>query len=66
VLQHFDLPQVAGSLAGRKVTVVNPVDQMKRTVSEEEVKKTCAPAEAAFARKDGGRFRILKQCGRGI
>jgi cephalosporin-C deacetylase-like acetyl esterase len=32
VLKHFDLPQVAAAIAPRPLTLVSPVDAMKRTV----------------------------------
>jgi cephalosporin-C deacetylase-like acetyl esterase len=39
VLKHYDLPQVAAAIAPRPLTLVSPVDPMKRTVTEREVKE---------------------------
>ena len=36
MLKHFDLPHVAGAIADRELTLINPVDAMKKTVSAEE------------------------------
>jgi cephalosporin-C deacetylase-like acetyl esterase len=47
VLNHFDLPQVAAAIAPRPLTLVSPVDAMKRPVP-------VAAAEAAY-----GRIRIV-------
>jgi cephalosporin-C deacetylase-like acetyl esterase len=33
VLRHFDLPQVAAAIAGRRLILVSPVDAMKRPVA---------------------------------
>jgi len=58
ILQHTDLPQVAGNLAGRRLTIAQPVDHMKRKVAVAEAKREYAPAEEAFAKR-GGQLRIL-------
>ncbi len=41
VLRRFDLPQVAGAIAPRKLTILDPVDHMKNTAER-------AAAEAAY------------------
>jgi cephalosporin-C deacetylase-like acetyl esterase len=63
ILRHFDLPRIAAALAGRNLTLVNPVDHMKRTVSLEATRQAYSAAEAAFRLKGGGRFRILSNAG---
>jgi cephalosporin-C deacetylase-like acetyl esterase len=64
ILKHFDLPEVAAGLAGRRLTLAGPVDQLKRSVDLETVKRTYAIAEAAFQRgPSGGRFRIVASSG---
>lgn len=59
ILKHFDLAQVAASLAGRKLTMAGSVDHMKRAVDPDTVKRTYAASEAAFARA-GGTFKIVE------
>jgi hypothetical protein len=65
ILKHFDLPEVAAGLAGRKVTLAGPVDHLKRSVDLETAKRTYAVADAAFARgTSAGRFVIVESSGR--
>jgi cephalosporin-C deacetylase-like acetyl esterase len=59
ILQSFDLPQVTAALAGRKVTLVSPVDHLKRPVDLETARRCYSPAEAAF-QKAGGHFQIVR------
>ncbi len=63
ILKHFDLPQVAAGLAGRKLTLVNPVDHMKRSVDLETVKQCYSIAETAFRSGGEGQFRIVENAG---
>ena len=64
ILKSFDLPQVAAGLAGRKLTVAGPIDQMKRPVAMETAKQAYAIAETAFQQTArGGRFRIVESSG---
>jgi cephalosporin-C deacetylase-like acetyl esterase len=59
VLKHFDLPQVAAVVADRKLTLVSPVDPMKRAVPIPEAAAAYKVAAEAY-RKAGAadRFRI--------
>jgi cephalosporin-C deacetylase-like acetyl esterase len=59
VLLHFDLPQVAAAVSGRKLTVFSPLDAMKRPVELHDVEETYEPAAAAY-RSAGvsGNFRV--------
>jgi cephalosporin-C deacetylase-like acetyl esterase len=52
VLKHFDLPQVAAAVADRKLTLVSPVDPMKRAVPIPEAAAAYKPAAEAY-RKSG-------------
>jgi len=60
VLQHFDVPELLVALAGRKVTLVSPVDHMKRPVPLEKARQEYTLAERAF-QKAGGAFQIVEQ-----
>ena len=62
ILNHFDLPQIAASPAGRKLTMGGPVDHMKHAVDPDAVKGTYAATDAAFARA-GGAFQIVESSG---
>jgi len=59
VLPHFDLPQVAAAVAGRKLTLFSPVDAMKRPVELQDGRDAYEWAAAAY-RSAGvsGNFRI--------
>ena len=62
VLKHFDLPQVAASIAGRDLTLLSPVDHMKRPVDVALAEKTYWFTQEAYAAagvKD--QFRILAE-----
>jgi hypothetical protein len=64
ILKHFDLPQVAAGLAGRKLTLVGPVDHMQRSVDLEAVKRCYSLTEMAFERAaGGGQFTVLRSTG---
>jgi cephalosporin-C deacetylase-like acetyl esterase len=52
VLQHFDLPQVAAAIAPRPVTLLSPVDPMKRVM-------TAAAAVEAYREAAGSSFRVV-------
>lgn len=60
ILQHFDLPQLAASLAGRKLTLAGPVDHLKRAVDVETIRRCYSVTEAAFRRANAGRFVIVE------
>jgi cephalosporin-C deacetylase-like acetyl esterase len=59
VLKHFDLPQLTAALAGRKVTLVTPVDHLKHPVDLEQARRCYSITEAAFRRAGAGRFDIV-------
>jgi cephalosporin-C deacetylase-like acetyl esterase len=64
ILKHFDLPQVAAGLAGRKLTLAGPVDHMQRSVDLEAVKRCYSLTEMAFERAaGGGQFTVLRSAG---
>jgi cephalosporin-C deacetylase-like acetyl esterase len=46
--KHLDLPDVAATLAGRRLTLVSPVDQLKRPLGAEALKSTYRVAAEAF------------------
>jgi cephalosporin-C deacetylase-like acetyl esterase len=61
ILQHFDLPQVAGALAGRSVTLVTPVGPDKNPIPIPQAQTEYAPAFEAFAKKGhAGVFQIVE------
>ena len=59
VLKHFDLPQVAATVANRRLSMISPVDAMKQRVDQAAAssvyKETLAAYKAAGA---DGRFTI--------
>ena len=55
VLLHFDLPQVASAVAGRRLTILGPVDAMKSVVDEDTARRAYAPAAQAYAGKPESR-----------
>ena len=59
ILKHFDLPQLTAGLAGRRVTLLSPVDHMKRPVTLDAAKQCYSITEGAFQQR-GGRFRIVE------
>ncbi|HEX4810403.1 MAG TPA: alpha/beta hydrolase family protein [Bryobacteraceae bacterium] len=63
ILKHFDLPEVAAGLAGRTLTLVSPVDHMKRPVDFETMRQCYSMTEEAFQRAGAGRFRMLQTSG---
>ena len=61
VLMHFDLPDVAALLADRELTLVNPVDNMKRAVDLEYANRAYAATHAAFrAAGRADRFKVVR------
>lgn len=60
VLQHFDLPQVAATVADRRLAVLSPVDAMKRPVDVAVAEQVYEPARQAYAKVGAAdRFRLL-------
>jgi cephalosporin-C deacetylase-like acetyl esterase len=60
ILSHFDLPQVAAAIADRSLTLVAPVDAMKRPVRPEGAENAYAWTRAVYAAAGAqDRFRIL-------
>ena len=60
LLRHFDLPQLAAQLAGCNLTIVSPVDHMKRPVDLETAKQCYSITEREFQRVGHGRFRLVE------
>jgi hypothetical protein len=61
VLKHFDLPHVAAAIAPRPLTLVAPVDAMKRTVDAARASQIYAfTADAYRAAGAAESFRILR------
>ena len=61
ILPRFDLPQVTAALAGRNVTLVSPVDAMKRPLPLAAAAEAYSVASAAFRRAGGtGKFQIVR------
>jgi cephalosporin-C deacetylase-like acetyl esterase len=59
VLKYFDLPQVAASIAGRRLTLVFPVDAMKRPVDPGRARREYQWAEEIYKTAGGAdRFQI--------
>ncbi len=59
VLQRFDLPLVAATLADRALALLSPLDPMKRTVSIPSAEGAYEWTRKVFAgARAGGRFRI--------
>lgn len=59
ILTHFDLPEIAAALSNRSLTLVSPVDHLKRSVPVEAVRRAYATTEDAFAKAGRAeRFRI--------
>ncbi|PYT26700.1 MAG: hypothetical protein DMG57_20665 [Acidobacteria bacterium] len=50
VLKHFDLPQLASSVAGRRLIILKPVDAMKSVVDENTALQTYEPAAQAYSK----------------
>ncbi len=62
VLRRFDLPQVAAALADRSLTLLSPLDAMKRTVDVAEAGRAYDWTSKAYAgARAGGRFRIHRR-----
>jgi cephalosporin-C deacetylase-like acetyl esterase len=61
ILNHFDLPELAAGLAGRKLTLVGPVDHMKRPIDLEAVRRCYSITDTAF--QSAGQFRIVEAAG---
>jgi pimeloyl-ACP methyl ester carboxylesterase len=61
VLQHFDLPQVAACVADRPLSLLSPVDAMKRPVTMAEARETYQwTAKVYEALGAGSRFRVVE------
>jgi hypothetical protein len=62
VLKHFDLPQVAGAVAGRRLAILDPVDAMKSSVDLETARQAYEPAAQAYARAGApGAFVVARR-----
>jgi cephalosporin-C deacetylase-like acetyl esterase len=49
VLNHFDLPQVAAAIAGRRLVVLSPVDAMKQPVSSAAAEESYRWTKAVYS-----------------
>lgn len=59
VLEHFDLPHVAAAISDRQVSLLSPVDAMKRPVDLSSVRETYRLTQGVYAAAGArGRFRI--------
>jgi cephalosporin-C deacetylase-like acetyl esterase len=52
VLAHYDLPELAASLAPRKLTIRNPVDPQAQPLADDTRRELFAPVEAAYKQAD--------------
>ena len=60
MLKKFDLPEIAASIAGRTLRIIDPKDAMKRTVAIEVAREAYRHTSDAFAAKGASeKFRIL-------
>jgi cephalosporin-C deacetylase-like acetyl esterase len=60
VLNHFDLPQVAAAIAGRRLAVLHPVDAMKAVVEESRGRAAYRWTQEAYSNLGSrDRFQIL-------
>ncbi len=61
ILLHFDLPQVAGCVAGRNLVLLSPVDAMGTAVDLDQASETYRWAASAYVTAGASQlFRILK------
>jgi cephalosporin-C deacetylase-like acetyl esterase len=64
VLLHFDLPQVAGAVAGRRLALLAPVDAMKRSLPPPVARAAYRWTEQAYrAAGAAEQFRVLARLG---
>jgi cephalosporin-C deacetylase-like acetyl esterase len=62
VLRHFDLPHVAGAVAGRLLALLSPVDAMKRPVPPVAVTPSYAWTKTLYGAVEAGeKFRITSR-----
>ncbi|HET9320985.1 MAG TPA: alpha/beta hydrolase family protein, partial [Bryobacteraceae bacterium] len=62
VLKHFDLPQVAAAVAGRRLAILDPMDAMKSAVDLETARQAYEPAVQAYARAGApGAFAVARR-----
>ena len=62
VLKHFDLPEAAAAIAGRRLVMVSPVDAMRRPVELERVRREYRWTEAVYDTVGAaGRFHISQE-----
>jgi hypothetical protein len=62
VLKHFDLPQVAAAVAGRRLAILDPLDAMKSAVDIETARRAYEPAAQAYARAGApGAFVVARR-----
>ena len=67
ILLHFDLPQVAAALAGRRLVLVSPVDAMKKPLAAPAVRAIYEWTETAYrAAGAAGEFRIAGRDGESL
>ncbi|MEO6828759.1 MAG: alpha/beta fold hydrolase [Acidobacteriaceae bacterium] len=62
VLLHFDLPQVAAAVADRPLTLIEPMDAMKKGVTAGVAEEVYKPARAVYEAAGAGKlFQIESQ-----
>jgi hypothetical protein len=57
ILQRFDLPQVAGAIAPRKLSILDPADHMKQPLAPETARHIYSPVVASYSA--GGEFKLI-------
>jgi cephalosporin-C deacetylase-like acetyl esterase len=63
ILKYIDLPQVAACVADRPLSLLSPVDAMKRPVTMAEARETYQwTAKIYEAMGAGSRFRVVDRC----
>lgn len=66
ILPHLDLPQVAAAVAPRPLTLIEPVDSMKRTADSAKVEETYRWARAAYTAAAADKYFRIECEGRGL
>ncbi len=66
VLLHFDLPQVAAAIAGRSLTLIQPLDAMKNTVGEGAADEAYNWTRATYEAAGRGKLFRIETQGKGL
>jgi len=60
LLKRFDLPQVAGAIAPRPLTILNPLDHLKKPLEATAAEQTYSWTEAAYSTASAAaRFQLV-------